>query len=180
MWSFVLESHDDRRLKTASSRRVVPVHSALIEAGLLDYVERQRQQGHERLFPTLRANGLNSLGNVFGKFYGRWSRKLVPDRRKTAHSWRHTVATKTATGECARGLDGRTPRLDTDEDGQPVRVRAHGCREERGHRAREVLRLVLKPRRLCEESQKGPLTTCLTQLASSLGGVPHSPPLLVC
>src|SRR4029077_10626898 len=69
-------------------------HSALIEAGLLNYVTRQRTSGSDRVFPTLRANGLNSLGNVFGKFYSRWSRKLVPDRRKTAHSWRHTVATK--------------------------------------------------------------------------------------
>jgi len=94
VWVFVVEHTEERRIKTASSRRVVPIHSALVKAGLLDYVERQRQQGHTRLFPTLRANGLNSLGNVFGKFYSRWSGKLVPDRRKTAHSWRHTVATK--------------------------------------------------------------------------------------
>lgn len=94
VWVFVVENNEERRIKTASSRRNVPIHSALIEAGLLEYVERQRTAGVERVFPTLRANGLNSLGNVFGKFYSRWSRKLVPDRRKTAHSWRHTVATK--------------------------------------------------------------------------------------
>ena len=94
VWVFVVENTEERRIKTASSRRSVPIHSKLIEAGLLDYVTRQRTSGSDRLFPTLKANGLNSLGNVFGKFYSRWSRKLVPDRRKTAHSWRHTVATK--------------------------------------------------------------------------------------
>jgi integrase len=94
VWCFSLEEHAGRRLKTASSRRVVTVHSALIEAGLLEYVERQRQQGQGRLFPTLRADAFGNVTNAWGKYYSRWSRKIVPDRRKVAHSWRHTVVTK--------------------------------------------------------------------------------------
>jgi integrase len=100
VWCFSVEEHADRRIKTASSRRVVPVHSALVKAGLLDYVERQRAslhgraEGHERVFPTLRPDAFANFGSAYGKSYGRWSRKIVPDRRKTLHSWRHTVATK--------------------------------------------------------------------------------------
>jgi integrase len=94
VWSFVVESTEERRLKTASSRRVVPVHSALVKAGLLDYVTRQRAAGAERLFPTLRRDIFAALTGAYAKWLGRWSRKIVPDRRKTAHSWRHVVATK--------------------------------------------------------------------------------------
>jgi integrase len=61
---------------------------------LLEYVERQRAAGRDRLFHTLRANTAGSITDGFGQYYGRWARTFVPDRRKTAHSWRHTVATK--------------------------------------------------------------------------------------
>ena len=50
--------------------------------------------GAERLFPSLRADIFGNITGAFGKWLGRWSRKIVPDRRKTAHSWRHVVATK--------------------------------------------------------------------------------------
>jgi integrase len=94
VWMFSVEENADRRIKTASSRRVVAIHSKLIEAGLLVYADARRAAGHDRLFHTLRASIFNGIANAWGKFYSRWSRKIVPDRKKTAHSWRHTVATK--------------------------------------------------------------------------------------
>jgi integrase len=94
VWSFIVEDTSERRVKTASSQRVVPVHSALVKAGLLDYSTRQRAAGAERLFPTLRPDIFGNITGAYGKWLGRWSRKIVPDRRKTAHSWRHAVATK--------------------------------------------------------------------------------------
>jgi integrase len=42
----------------------------------------------------LSADAYGSMGAAWGKWYARFARKLVPDRRKVAHSWRHTVATK--------------------------------------------------------------------------------------
>jgi len=95
-WVFSVEDSEVRRVKTASSRRLVPIHSKLIDAGLLDYAERQRAAGRDRLFHTLRAgtSSLNTVTTSWGKWYSRWARRFVPDRRKVAHSWRHTVATK--------------------------------------------------------------------------------------
>jgi len=85
-----IEPGDGKRLKTKSSRRNVPIHPELVRAGFLEYVHRQRQEGHERLFPELRATSYGSLTAAWSKFWGRHARELgVTDKRKTYHSFRH-------------------------------------------------------------------------------------------
>ncbi len=59
MCCFVVEPRADRPLKTASSRRVVPVHDALIRLGLLEWRDQQANGG--LLFPCLRADKHGSL-----------------------------------------------------------------------------------------------------------------------
>lgn len=49
----ILDEESGKRLKTTASRRVIPVHSKLIELGLLDYVSEIK---HGRLFPELPEN----------------------------------------------------------------------------------------------------------------------------
>lgn len=46
---FDINEDEDKKLKTLSSRRVVPVHPRLQELGLMTYVEEVRRQGHPRL-----------------------------------------------------------------------------------------------------------------------------------
>jgi len=41
----------EKSIKTESSRRVVPVHTRLIELGFLNYVERIKTGGHKQIFP---------------------------------------------------------------------------------------------------------------------------------
>jgi integrase len=47
------DGNDHKRLKNASSRRVVPVHDTLLECGFLGFVEGQKETGSTRLFPSL-------------------------------------------------------------------------------------------------------------------------------
>ncbi len=54
---FNVTSHEGRRVKTAASRRRVPVHSELLRIGFADYLAHVRQQGHEYLFPALKPGG---------------------------------------------------------------------------------------------------------------------------
>jgi integrase len=67
-------------LKNRSSRRNVPLHPMIIEAGFLTWVK-AREDGP--LFP--------GTSSAAGKRYSRWARKLVADKSKVFHSWRHTV-----------------------------------------------------------------------------------------
>jgi len=79
----------ERRLKTASSRRRVPIHPELLKLGLLDYVKSAPQDG--RLFPELKPGPHGMLTGAFSKWWARFTDDLgVNDPRKTFHSLRHS------------------------------------------------------------------------------------------
>jgi integrase len=84
VWCISIEDSPVRRIKTASSRRVIPLSPTLIEAGLLAHVEATRATG--RVFPDIAADRHGIVGAAWSKWYGRWARTIVPDRRKVAHS----------------------------------------------------------------------------------------------
>ncbi|MCQ8119949.1 hypothetical protein [Methylomonas rosea] len=58
----------DKSIKTNSSRRVVPIHSKLIDLGFLDYVERVKTAGHKIIFPAWEPrNGIFALVQNIGR-----------------------------------------------------------------------------------------------------------------
>jgi len=80
-----------RRLKTGSSRRVLPVHGKLVEMGFLDFVTRQRAAGHRLLFPES-YQGPNGLwGDHLSDWFSRKLKKLgMANGRLSFHSFRHS------------------------------------------------------------------------------------------
>lgn len=86
----------DKKLKTTSSRRVVPVHSELLRIGFLRYVEQLRKDGQKRLFPEALQSGDTYYSTQFSKTFIRLLnriRKRVPAfavRRQSFHSLRHS------------------------------------------------------------------------------------------
>lgn len=87
---------DGQSLKTAASRRVVPIHPDLVQLGLLDRVERLRREEKTRLFPEMRIDGRAGAGNSISKGFGfHLSRLGIRPRRSTGtlgfHSLRKTV-----------------------------------------------------------------------------------------
>ncbi|GMA76579.1 hypothetical protein GCM10025880_29960 [Methylorubrum aminovorans] len=79
-------------LKNIGSERTVPLHSALIAAGLLDYV---RGRGVGPLFPDLPPDKFGKRGGNGAKILGRWVRSLglTDTRLAPNHSWRHRFKT---------------------------------------------------------------------------------------
>jgi integrase len=85
------DTREGQNLKNASSRRVLPLHPALIDLGMLQHVESVRTTGADRLFPELEAVR-GKLGHAPSKWFGRYKTKLgVINPRKTFHSFRHTL-----------------------------------------------------------------------------------------
>jgi integrase len=85
------DSQDGQNLKNSSSRRVLPIHPALIKLGLLLHVESIRATGADRLFPELEAVR-GKLGHAPSKWFGRYKIKQgITDPKKTFHSFRHTL-----------------------------------------------------------------------------------------
>jgi integrase len=79
-------------VKTASSRRRVPIHDELIRLGFLDYVCQCRTAGHDRLFPELRRSGHGRWTPAWSQWWGRYCRRVLKltDNRKVFHSFRHS------------------------------------------------------------------------------------------
>ncbi|MDT4843681.1 tyrosine recombinase XerD [compost metagenome] len=81
---------DGQKLKNQSSRRILPIHSELLNLGLLEHIEALRVAGHFRLFPDLEATR-GKYGHAPSKWFSRYKTKLgINDPRKTFHSFRHT------------------------------------------------------------------------------------------
>ncbi len=95
IWVFDVNSDSDRKVKTGESIRLVPIHSILIEAGFLRYVEGQRAADQELVFSQLKRGGADQrLGHNFSKWFTRYRREVGlyrPDMN--FHSFRHSATT---------------------------------------------------------------------------------------
>ncbi len=82
---------ENKKLKSKSANRMVPLHSALLKAGLLEYIEEKRKEGSARLFPEL-SRGRDGYGQTASKWFSRLRRQVGVEG--VFHSFRHTVATR--------------------------------------------------------------------------------------
>ena len=81
----------DKRLKNKPSRRTVPIHPTLIKIGFIRYVERMREEGHDRLWIGLEYEHGN-YKHKFSKWYAAYcDRHVVKDKKKVFHSFRNTL-----------------------------------------------------------------------------------------
>lgn len=93
IWFFNLTQNEDKHLKTAAAMRKVPIHPNLIEKyHFLDFVEQQKKQNYERLFPELKKQS-----GRYSHYASRWFGKYLKDigvktdnNFKDFHSFRHT------------------------------------------------------------------------------------------
>jgi integrase len=91
VWCFdVNTTTDEKRVKTKAGRRLVPIHSLLIDVGFLNYWQNAKKSSQKQLWPALTyRNG--SYGHQFSKDFGTFNRQLVTkERKKVFHSFRHT------------------------------------------------------------------------------------------
>lgn len=106
IWCWSIRATRDRdgvmrgSVKNAVSVRIIPLPSRLLDLGFLDYVDRVREEGFERLFPhigrgkdrwTDKDNG-RSYGSTFGEQYRRYIKVAAPMEKGMAfHAFRHTT-----------------------------------------------------------------------------------------
>lgn len=100
----------EKRLKTASSKRVIPVHPTLKACGFLDYVARIRSQGCTNLFPDLKPyKGKRTF--KFSRDFGRLKRRLgfnqhLLDFHAFRHGFKDAVRRATQSDEIRNQLMG--------------------------------------------------------------------------
>jgi integrase len=86
----------EKTLKTKSSRRLCPIHTSLIDAGLLAYIDDLKRRSYDRLFPELRPDMLGKVSGRASEWFTTYRRdkgvgELTGKSRKNFHSFRHTM-----------------------------------------------------------------------------------------
>ena len=82
------QAEDAKSVKTDTSNRVVPLHSAVIALGFLDYFDSVKGK---KLFPKIKQDSIGRWAGNWSKWFGRYRRDLGLDTRwKDFHSFRAT------------------------------------------------------------------------------------------
>jgi integrase len=80
----------DKRLKTSTSERVVPLHPCLRQIGFLDFADSRRRGHGRKLFPELTMSTTGYYSDPYSKWFRRFLVKAGADRPRTCfHSFRH-------------------------------------------------------------------------------------------
>jgi len=80
---------ENKKLKTLSSKRKVPLHKNILTKGFTEYLSSLKQSG--MLFPELKADTKGVLTGNWSKWWRRYARRIgMHDERKVFHSFRHT------------------------------------------------------------------------------------------
>jgi integrase len=88
IWYFDVSKGENKKLKTVSSKRRVPVHRILIEAGFLDFAHAKKASG--RIFADIEPGADGYFSHNLSKWWGRYSGQIGFKTSKTAfHSFRH-------------------------------------------------------------------------------------------
>jgi integrase len=85
----ITNERPDQRVKNSAAKRIVPMHRILVDMGFWDWAK--ARPADTRIFTDL-AQARDGYGHSF-KWFSTATRKLVPDERKTLHSFRHGVST---------------------------------------------------------------------------------------
>ena len=84
---------NDKKLKNASSERVIPIHPKLIDLGVLNFVKEQNNNNSQRLFTHLKLGSEGYIKNVSRFSNVKWLHAIgVKTSKKSFHSLRHTFA----------------------------------------------------------------------------------------
>lgn len=95
VWVLDINDKGVKRVKTANSVRLVPMHPFLIELGLPERAQRLREQGHDRLFPELPRHR-DGYGHKPSRWFNDRFKKTcgINEIGKDFHSFRHTFITQ--------------------------------------------------------------------------------------
>lgn len=89
---FVENEARGQTVKNEASQRRVPIHSALVGLGFLEFVRAAKRSGSARLFPDIQPSAQGELMGNWSKWFGRYLRSEagVTDARVVFHSFRHS------------------------------------------------------------------------------------------
>lgn len=140
---FVMHFHGPH-LKTPSSRREVPIHSAIIKLGFLEFA---KSAGEDLLFPCLREGGRDrKLTYEYSQHFTDYRRRIgVYQMRMHFHSTRHQVTTRVIAGTKVTAEGGSSILMADEITGHDSKLRkeiketqSESLRYFKGHKAKAL------------------------------------------
>lgn len=99
-----INNDSEKRIKTKSAARDIPIHEMLLKMGFMTYVEQLRKKGETQLFPDLNLNRQKISGAISSAF-GRYCKSLgLKKDGKSFHSFRDNFSDACVNA----GIDDRT------------------------------------------------------------------------
>lgn len=91
----ITEGGRKKRVKNKNAKRLVPIHSVLIEIGLIRYVNILRLSGEKYLFPELSRNRRDGPAHTASNWFQRFRKEvgLITKQETVFHSFRHLFIT---------------------------------------------------------------------------------------
>ncbi len=87
----IADRGEGQEVKTASSRRSVPVHAELIRLGFVNFAQAAHEASQSRLFHELRPDTMGAESGNWSKWFGKYKRAQgITDAAVVFHSLRHT------------------------------------------------------------------------------------------
>lgn len=91
-WLNITDKAEHQKLKSVAAKRKIPIHQALIDAGLLTYAIAQAKSAHSTMWPMLPMRQ-DKAGGYFSNWFGRYL-KCLGITGLDFHSFRHTFRSK--------------------------------------------------------------------------------------
>lgn len=93
VWVFeLIDDEDDKRIKTKTSKRIVPIHPKLIEMGFIEYLEKVKKKKEKRVFYDAEIADDGTYSNKFSKNFTYFLERFDLKTKTTSfHSFRHNV-----------------------------------------------------------------------------------------
>jgi integrase len=96
LWVLDINNEKDKKVKNEASIRLVPLHPFLVDdLKFPEFVQRVKEQGHERVFWELKKYN-NKYGHKATEWFGKYKKEVgikAPPRKKVFHSFRHSLST---------------------------------------------------------------------------------------
>ncbi|EMR0465774.1 site-specific integrase [Stenotrophomonas maltophilia] len=100
VWGFHVRAvaAENQSIKNPKTKRFVPIARAVLDAGLLDYIEDLKASGHRRLFPNLPFKTDGGYGAALSKQFSAYIKNKcgIEERGLGFHAFRHYVASELA------------------------------------------------------------------------------------
>ena len=89
---YISDEREDQHLKNPQSHRFVPIHPKLLDLGILEYSNKVKSRGENRLFYQLNYSQKNHYIQAMSHWFRRYQLSLeIKSNSKVFHSFRHLV-----------------------------------------------------------------------------------------